>query len=68
MAQRLEAHGNVPLTTGISLWLFALSTVVLAGGSILIILWSPAALALSRLNALDAGVTGALEQGLQQSR
>lgn len=47
MAQRLEAHTSPPLTTGISLWLFALSTVVLAGGSILIILWSPAALALA---------------------
>jgi hypothetical protein len=47
MAQRLEAHANPPLSTGMSLWVLALLTVVLAVGSILIILWSPAALALA---------------------
>jgi hypothetical protein len=60
MAQRLEAHGNVPLSTGISLWVFALSTVVLAGGSILIILWSPAALALALIVGFLAIVSRAV--------
>jgi hypothetical protein len=60
MAQRLEAHGNVPLSTGISLWVFALSTVVLAGGSILIILWKPAALGLALIVGFLAIVSRAV--------
>lgn len=43
MSQRLAAPKH-PVT---SMWLFALASVVLASGSILIIVWSPKALALA---------------------
>jgi hypothetical protein len=46
MAQRLEAHAPHHFSEP-SLWMSALSTVVLAIGALLIVLWEPKALALA---------------------
>lgn len=55
MAHRLEAAQN--RYAGPEMWLFAMATVVLASGAVLIIMWSPKALALALFVGLLAVVS-----------
>ena len=55
MVHRLEAAQN--RFAGPEMWLFAIATVVLASGAILIIMWSPKALALALFVGLSAVVS-----------
>lgn len=52
---------------GPSLWLFAFTTVLLASGSILVVMWSPKALALALIVGLAALVSRAFFQRVKES-
>ncbi len=64
MAQRLTARNR---NTGPMLWLLALATIVLASGSLLIVMWSPKALLLALIVGLMALVSRSIFVSVRES-
>ncbi len=64
MAHRLAAPNRF---VGPSLWLLALATIVLASGALLVILWSPRALALALALGILALAARSVHSGIRSS-
>jgi hypothetical protein len=62
-----KTHPQRQVGPGPSLWLFAFVTVVLAGGALLIVMWSPKALALALIVGLGAVASRAMFQRVKTS-